>query len=187
MKIGIILLIIVVVLAAIMVALYFVGKRAEKKKQEQDEQLAAAAQNVTMLIIDKKRMPIKEAGLPQAVIDQTPKMMRRSKVPIVKVKLGPRIMSMIADDKIFDDIPVKKEVKATISGLYITGVRGLRGPLPKADAKQKKSLRSRLMRRYEEASREVRENEEQKAEAKQKAEAAREKAKAKKAKQKAQQ
>ncbi|MCC8168735.1 MAG: hypothetical protein LIO37_05295 [Clostridiales bacterium] len=184
MKIGIILLIIVLVLVAICVALYFVGKRAEKKKQQQDEQLAAAAQNVTLLVIDKKRMPVKEAGLPQAVIDQTPKMMRRSKLPIVKVKLGPRIMSMIADEKIYDDIPVKKEIKATISGLYITDIRGLRGPLPKAESRQKKSLRSRLMKKYEEASREVRENEAQKAEAKEKAEQAREKAKAKKAKQK---
>lgn len=36
---------------------------------------------------------------------------------------------MVADEKIFDLIPLKKEVKATISGIYITDVRGVRGPL----------------------------------------------------------
>ena len=63
------------------------------------------------------------------VIDQTPKMMRRAKLPIVKAKVGPRIMTLICDAAIFDQIPVKKEVKATVSGIYITGVRGIRGPL----------------------------------------------------------
>ncbi len=31
------------------------------------------------------------------VIDQTPKMMRRAKLPIVKAKVGPRIMTLICD------------------------------------------------------------------------------------------
>lgn len=82
-----------------------------------------------MLIIDKKRMPLKETGLPQMVIEQTPKMMRRMKLPVVKAKVGPRIMTLVSDEKIFDLIPVKKEVKAEISGIYIVGVRGVRGPL----------------------------------------------------------
>ena len=63
------------------------------------------------------------------VIDQTPKLMRRSKLPIVKAKVGPKIMTLVADEKIFDLIPVKKEVKAMVSGIYIVGVRGVRGPL----------------------------------------------------------
>lgn len=144
-------LIILAVLIAIMIVLYFVGRKAQKKKEEQDEQLAAAAQTVTMLIIDKKRMRLKDAGLPAQVVEQTPKLMRRSKLPIVKAKIGPRVMSMIADEQIFDDIPVKKEVKATVSGLYITSVRGLRGPLEKPQQK-KKGFRAKLQAKYNEAS-----------------------------------
>ena len=67
-----------------------------------------------MLIIDKKRLPLKESGLPQMVIDQAPKLMRRSKLPIVKAKVGPKISVLIADEKVFDLIPVKKEVKAEV-------------------------------------------------------------------------
>ena len=62
-------------------------------------------------------------------IDQTPKLMRRSKLPIVKAKIGPKIMSLVADESIYDLIPVKKEVKAEVSGIYILNVRGLRGAL----------------------------------------------------------
>ena len=80
-----------------------------------------------MLIIDKKKLRMKDSGLPQMVIDQTPKMMRRAKLPIVKAKVGPRIMTLICDAAIFDQIPVKKEVKAVVSGLYITEIKSVRG------------------------------------------------------------
>lgn len=137
MKVWQVLLIILVILIAVLVVLYFLGKRAQKKQEENQAQIEAAKQTVNMLIIDKKRLRIKESGLPQMVIDQTPKLMRRTKLPIVKAKIGPRIMTMVADEKIFDLIPLKKEVKATISGIYITGVRGVRGPLEQPKQKEK--------------------------------------------------
>ena len=132
-----VMLIIVVVLVGALVALYFFGKKAEKKQAEQQEQMEAIKQTVSMLIIDKKKMRLKDSGLPQMVIDQTPKLMRRTKMPVVKAKVGPRIMTLICDAAIFDQIPVKKEVKATVSGIYITGVRGIRGPLEKKKKKKK--------------------------------------------------
>ena len=151
---GRVLLIIAIILLVVMVVLYFLGKKAQKKKEEQDAQIAAASQTVSMLIIDKKRMPLKDAGLPQQIIEQTPKLMRRSKLPIVKAKVGPKVMTLIADEKIFDEIPIKKEVRATVSGLYITGVKGLRGPLEKPQVK-KKSFRAKLQAKYEQASQEL--------------------------------
>lgn len=125
-----------VVLAAV-IALYFLGRRAQKKQAEQQELMEANKQTISMLIIDKKRMKIKDSGLPQAVIDQTPKLMRGTKLPIVKAKVGPQIVCMISDEKIFDSIPVKKEVKATVSGIYILGVKGLHGKAEAAPAKKK--------------------------------------------------
>ena len=131
----IVLLVILVIMIIALVVLYFLGKKAQKRKEEQDAQMAAVAQTIPMLIIDKKRMKIKDSGLPQAVIDQTPKMMRWSKLPIVKAKVGPKVMTLIADEAVFDLIPIKKEVKATVSGLYITKVTGVRGPLEKPEGK----------------------------------------------------
>mgnify|MGYP000270180372 CR=1 FL=1 len=57
----IILLIVLAVLIIGTIVLYFLGKKAEKKQAEQQQQLDAMAQNVTMLIIDKKHMKLKEA------------------------------------------------------------------------------------------------------------------------------
>lgn len=130
------LIVICVILLIGIIVLYILGKKSQKKKEEQDAQIAATAQTMSMLIIDKKKMRLKDAGLPAFVVEQTPKLLRRSKVPIVKAKVGPKILTLICDVEIFDSIPVKKEVKAVVSGLYITGVKGLRGNLDTAPKKK---------------------------------------------------
>lgn len=136
-----ILIAILVIFVVLLVVLYFVGKKLQKKQAEQQAQIEAAKQTVTMLIIDKKKLKLKDAGLPAAVLEQTPKYMRRAKFPIVKAKVGPQILSLICDAAIFDSIPVKKEVKATVSGIYITDVKGIRGKLNTAPAKKKGKFR----------------------------------------------
>lgn len=131
----IVLLVILAILIVAVVALYFLGKKAQKRQNEQQQQIDAMKQTVSMLVIDKKRMKLKDSGLPQVVINQTPKLLRLSKLPIVKAKVGPQILSLVSDEKIFDSIPVKKEVKAVVSGIYITDVKGLHG---KVQVEQKK-------------------------------------------------
>lgn len=148
-----VLLVILIILVIALVVLYFLGRKMQKKQMAQQEQMEAAKQTVNMLIIDKKRLPIKEAGLPQMVIDQTPKLMRRSKLPIVKAKVGPKVMSLIADEAVYDLIPLKKEVKATVSGIYITKVTGVRGPLEKPQGK--KSFRARMQEKAKKANAEL--------------------------------
>ena len=131
----IVLICVLVALVVGIVVLYFVGKKAQKKQAEQQEMLESNKQTISMLIIDKKRMKIKDSGLPQMVIDQTPKMLRGSKLPIIKAKVGPQIMCLICDEKIFDSVPVKKEVKAVVSGIYVLDVKGLHGKAVKAPEK----------------------------------------------------
>jgi len=131
------LIIILVVLLGATIGLYFYGKKLEKRQAEQKEQIDAAAQQISMLVIDKKKMKMTQAGLPQMVIDQTPWYLRRSKLPIVKAKVGPKVMTFIAEESVFGMIPTKKEVKATVSGLYITGVKGIHGAIEKPQGKKK--------------------------------------------------
>ncbi len=151
MKGWIIALIVIGVIAVIMAVLYFLGKKAQKKQNEQQELMEQNKQTVSMLIIDKKRLKLKESGLPQMVIDQTPKLMRGSKLPIVKAKVGPQILSLVSDERIFDTIPVKKEVKAVISGIYILDVKGLHGKLPAAPQKKKGWFKRTLEKAQEKA------------------------------------
>ncbi len=147
----IVLIVITVVVAAVAVLLYFLGKKAQKKQAEQQELMEANKQTVSMLIIDKKRMKLRDAGLPQAVLDQTPKALRGSKLPIIKAKVGPQILSLICDEKIFQAVPVKKEVKAVVSGLYVLDVKGLHGRVEAPPAKKKGRFRRALEAAQEKA------------------------------------
>jgi len=138
----IILLVVTVVLIGGFIAIYFVGKKLQKRQENSETQMKAAAQTVSILVIDKKKMKMKDANLPKVVIDQTPRYLRGSKVPIVKAKIGPKVMSLVCDAKVFDIIPVKKEVKAVLSGIYIMDVKGLRSGLEVK--KEKKGLFKKL-------------------------------------------
>jgi uncharacterized protein with ATP-grasp and redox domains len=64
---------------------------------------------------------------------------------MVKVKIGPQIMTMFCDEAVFETIPVKKEVKATISGNYITAVRGVHGTKLDEKSKKKKGIFKRAL------------------------------------------
>lgn len=147
----IVLSVILAVLIVALVVLYFLGKKAQKKQDEQQAQLEAAKQTVSMLIIDKKKMKLKDSGLPQMVIDQTPKLLRGSKLPIVKAKVGPQIMTLVCDEKIFDMVPLKKEVKATVSGIYITAVKGVRGNAIVPEKKKKSKFKQAIEKAQEKA------------------------------------
>ena len=116
--------IIVVIMIIALIVLYFVGKKMQKKQDEPQAQMQAAAQIASIIVNDKKRMKLKDAGLPKIVLENTPKYLRGSKVPIVKAKIGPRIMSLMCDEKIFPVLPVKKELKVVMSGIYIMDVKG---------------------------------------------------------------
>ena len=134
----IVLLVVLAILIAGTVALYFFGRRMEKKQAEQKEQMDAVAQTVTMMVIDKKNLKLKEAGFPAIVVENTPKYLRRSKVPVVKAKIGPQIMTLMCDAEVFPLIPVGgKPIKAVLSGIYITSVKGIRGSLEKPQPKKK--------------------------------------------------
>ena len=122
-----IMIIVIVVALAIMFVLYRVGDKLQKKQSAQREKMVEAPQPMNMLIIDKKMLPMKDAGLPKMVMEQTPKRYQKAKLPIAKVKVGPQIMNMICDDAIFDELPTRGEVKAMVSGIYIISVKSVRG------------------------------------------------------------
>lgn len=130
--------IIAAILIIAFVVLYFLGKRLQKKQEGQQEAMDAAAQQMNLFIIDKKKLKAMDANLPKMVTDQIPKYMKRAKLPIVKVKVGARVMSLICDAKVFDTIAPKQEVKATVSGLYLTAAKRIRGPIVETDPKKRK-------------------------------------------------
>lgn len=138
---GIVLLVIFVILLAVFIGLMIFGNKLRKQQDEQQAQIDAAKQVMSMLIIDKKKMKLKDANLPKMVLEQTPKYLRGSKMPIVKAKIGPRIMTLMADPKVLTSFS-QAEVKAEVSGIYITGIKSVRGGKVVAEpAPKKKDLK----------------------------------------------
>jgi hypothetical protein len=140
---GIVLLIILAVLIVIIGVLYFLGRKAEKKQAESQKQMEAAAQSMSFYIIDKKKMALKDANLPKIVLESTPKYLRRAKMPILKVKVGPKIMNLVCDVKVYETLLPKMEVKASVSGIYVNSARRIRGPVyePPKSKKEAKRLK----------------------------------------------
>lgn len=124
--------------------------------------MQAAAQQTSMLIIDKKMMKLKDAGLPKVVMEQTPKRFRNAKMPIVKAKVGPQTLNLICDDGIFDDLPTKCEVKAMVSGIYITEIKSVRGKKKAAEEPKKKSFGAKMRKKQRELQNEYAKEEKEK-------------------------
>ena len=131
----IVLLIVLAVLVVAFALLYYFGMRLQRRQVQQKEQMEAMAQTISLLVIDKKKIKLTEAGFPAQVLEQTPKYARRAKVPVVKAKIGPRIMNLMCDPEVFERIPVKTECKVVVSGIYISAIKSVRGkavpPAPK--------------------------------------------------------
>lgn len=149
-------LIIIVVLIAAAVAMYFFGKKLQKKQMAQRAQMRESAQMTSMLIIDKKMMKMKDAGLPKAVMEQAPKRYRNAKLPIVKAKVGPQTHNLICDDGIFDELPTKCEVKAMVSGIYIVEIKSVRGKKKnKSTEEPKKGLGAKMRAKQRELQKDL--------------------------------
>lgn len=132
----IVFIVVTVVLIGLLVALSIFGKKMQKKQEESDTQMRAGAQLVSIFVIEKKRVKMKDAGLPAVVLENTPKYLRASKVPAVKAKVGPKIATLMCDEKAFNLIPEKKEVKVLLNGIYIVEAKSARGGLEAPPAKK---------------------------------------------------
>ena len=49
-------------------------------------------------------------------------------------------MSLMCDPKVYDQIPIKAEIKAEVSGIYIVGIKSVRGGKIVVPEKKKKGL-----------------------------------------------
>ena len=132
----IITIIVIVVLGGVIVALFFMGRKAQRQQDEQAVQMAKSAQTMNCFVIDKKKMRLKKANLPKIVMDSADWKTKLIRVPIVKVKVGPKVMTMVCDADVYKTLLPNQEIKASVSGIYINSAKRIRGPV--ADAKKSK-------------------------------------------------
>lgn len=143
-----VIIIVLAVIIGILIALIIVGRKMQKKQQASQADIEAASQIISMLVIDKKKMKVKDATLPKVVTEQIPKYMRFAKLPLVKAKVGPKVMTLIADVKVFDALPLKTEVKVAVSGIYITEIKYIRGKVePKPLTKKEQRAKAKVAKK----------------------------------------
>lgn len=135
---GIILICVLGVLIVAAVVLFILGRRMQKKQDVQQEEMKKQAQPMSFYIIDKKKMRLKDAGLPKVVYDNAGRLSKISKLPILKVKVGNRVMSLACDNEVYKTLLPKQEVKAQVSGIYVISAKRVRGPMLETKAKRGK-------------------------------------------------
>ena len=148
-----VLITVLIILSAVLVILYILGRRLQAKQAMQQPMLEANTMEVSMLIIDKKKLSVKAAvaaGLPEQVEKELPFYLRFSKLPIVKAKVGPKVLALMADPNVYEVLPVKKEVKCAVSGIYIRSIKSVRGGVV-PEAPKKKGFFANLRKKAEDA------------------------------------
>lgn len=134
-----IMVLIIIIVCAIMAGLYFLNRWAFKKMNAQQEIVDRSKQTTNAFIIDKKKDKIKNVNLPKMVIDNVPKIYKFINMYFVQAKVGPQIVTLICDKRIYEAMPLKKNVKIEIAGLYITNIVGMKSvEQVKAEKKAKK-------------------------------------------------
>ena len=145
---GILIIVILTILVGLIVFVYFYGRKMQAKQADAEKQMEAVKQTVSILVIAKAKKKFTEAGLPDQVVQGSPKYYRLMKVPVVKAKVGPRVMNLLADQSVFDILPINKMCTVSISGMYITELKSIRGgTVPKIT--KKKTFRDKLQAKME--------------------------------------
>lgn len=121
-----ILILVSIIILVIGVALYFLQRWASKRVADQQELVERHKQTLTIYVIDKKKDKISNANFPKAMSSQMPRMGKMMKMPLVKAKIGPQIMTLICDKQVFNVLPVKKSVSVEIAGAYIVSMKGMK-------------------------------------------------------------
>lgn len=135
----IVLIIVLAVMIGVFVFLYFFGKRTQKKQEEQQEDMKKSAQQMSFYIIDKKKMRLKNAGLPKVVYDNANRVAKIARMPILKVKVANRVMSLVCDAEVYKTLLPKQEVRAMVSGIYVLSAKRVRGPVYEGKVKKDKN------------------------------------------------
>ena len=114
--------IVIAVVIAALVGLYFWGKKLQTKYDEQQQLINQNKQAATIFVIDKKKDNLTNLKLPKQMKDQLPWMYKKRKMPVVIAKIGPQIQTLMCDQKVFDSIPTKKQIKVELAGILIVNV-----------------------------------------------------------------
>ena len=120
-----ILIIIIIVLAVAIFFAYRANRKAMSQMIQAQDFIDANRQAVQIFVIDKKNEKPSASNMPKAVFEQLPKKAKAKKAFLVRAKVGPQIVTLMCDKPVFNVMPVKKNVKVELAGMYIVGIVGM--------------------------------------------------------------
>ena len=121
-----IMMVVALVLLVVGVGIYFLNKWASKRAAQQQDMVQQHKQTMSIYVIDKKKEKLTNANFPKAMAEQIPRMGRIMKMPLVKAKIGPQIMTLVCDNDVYKALPVKKTVTVEMAGAYIVSMKGMK-------------------------------------------------------------
>ena len=118
-------IIIIIVLAVALFFAYRMNRKAMGQMIQAQDFIDANRQTVQIFVIDKKNERPSATNMPKAVFDQLPKKAKAKKAFLVRAKVGPQIVTLMCDKPVYNVMPVKKNVKVDLAGMYIVGITGM--------------------------------------------------------------
>lgn len=143
MSTGDIIIIVTLVVGAVLFLLFYLNKKAFKKMETHQDMINRAKQTTNIFVIDKKKAKITEVNMPKAITEQMPKVYKFMKLHFVQAKIGPQILTLICDKKVFNAITLKKNVKVELAGIYIVSVVGMKSDKEIKEIKKAKKLKEK--------------------------------------------
>ena len=132
----------IIIILALAVAIFFayrMNRKAMGQMIQAQDFIEANRQTVQIFVIDKKNEKPSTSNMPKMVYDQLPKKAKAKKAFLVRAKVGPQIVTLMCDKPVYDVMPVKKNVKVDLAGMYIVGITGMN-----QEDKKKKTFTEKL-------------------------------------------
>lgn len=120
-----IMIITIVVLAILIFLAYRMNRKAMGQMIQAQDFIDANRTTVQIFVIDKKNEKPSASNMPKAVFEQLPKRAKMRKAFLVRAKVGPQIVTLMCDKPVYNVMPVKKNVKVDLAGMYIVGITGM--------------------------------------------------------------
>ena len=119
-----VLFILIIVLAVVLGLLYYFNRKNMKKVTQAQDFIEQNKISTQIFVIDKKMEKPTPSNVTKAVYDQLPNTAKIRKMPLVKAKVGPQIVNLMCDKSVFEIMPMKKNVKVELAGIYIVKIQG---------------------------------------------------------------
>ena len=118
-------IIVLVLIAAIVAGLYYLNRRTMRRVIQTQDFIDQNRMTAQIFVIDKKQERPSAHNLPKNVFEQLPKSAKMRKTYLVKAKVGPQIITLMCDKPVYEVLPVKKNVKVDLAGMYIVSITGM--------------------------------------------------------------